>query len=353
MNALEALAKLREAGIGISAQDGKLRLKASKGALSDELRAAITEHKDAILMLLGSGSEPLPQLLPRSGDAGELLPLSYAQQRLWFLDELEPGTPLYNMPFALKVKGRLDTAVLQSALNDLALRQESLRTIFTSTESNPAQRVLANTELALPVEDHRGDDPSLVIERLRELARTRFDLAAGPLLKLNALQTGDNEYVLMLVIHHIVSDLWSMEIFFRDLGRWYEYRLGKATEPPASPPVQYADYALWQRQLLGGDRLRPQLDYWLKQLENAPPVLELPTDRPRPAEPEYARQLAIRPPACQFERVFARDSQIVRLHAVHADLQPPSLPCCTNIAVRTTSSSAHRFPGGTIPNSNS
>ena len=159
--------------------------------------------------------------------------------------------------------------------------------MFVATASEPAQRILPRVDLPINVEDLTAAAPAAVIQRLRELAKDSFNLAHGPLLKLHVLQTGADDYLLLLVIHHIICDLWSMDVFFRDLGRWYEHHVADVAPTPPALTVQYADYALWQRKLLSGDRLKRHVEYWLRQLADAPPVLELVSDRPRPAEPGY------------------------------------------------------------------
>ena len=286
MSALELIGRLRTAGIRLSVQDGKIRLKAEKGALTDELRQAITVQKQEIIALLGGGDDG-PALRPRESSSNDKLPLSYAQQRLWFLDELEPGTPVYNMPFAVKVRGDLQLPALQAALDDLVRQHESLRTVFSASDSEPLQRILDSAALAINNEDLRAANDATIVERSRKLAKESFDLANGPLMKLHTLQTGDGEFVLLLVIHHIISDLWSMDVFFHDLAGWYAKHTADVAPAPEALSIQYADYALWQRELLSGDRLQSHVNYWLEQLDDAPPVLEIATDRPRPPEPSY------------------------------------------------------------------
>jgi len=287
MSTLELIARLRDAGIRISVVEGKIRLKAGQGALTDELKQQIIQHKQEIIALLGTQTVHEPKLAPIDRSAYPQLPLSYAQQRLWFLDELEPGTPVYNMPFAVKVHGNLDMGALQTALDSLCQQHENLRTVFSATDSEPAQHVLATIRVPVQEEDFVAADEAAVVQRVREIAKTKFDLAAGPLLELHALKTGATDYLLLLVIHHIISDLWSMDVFFRDLGRWYARHTADVAPEPEPLQIQYADYAVWQRELLTGERLKRHLDYWLPQLDDAPPVLELITDHPRPPEPGY------------------------------------------------------------------
>ena len=286
MSTLDLIARLRTAGIRLTIHEGKIRLKAEKGSLTEALKQEISVHKQEIIALLSSGdTETTPELQPAKRD--QALPLSYAQQRLWFLDELEPGTPVYNMPFALKVHGKLNTEALQNALNDLVEQHESLRTIFVATDNEPVQKILSNVTATLNTCDLRERDETAILQHTRKLAKENFNLAKGPLLHLHLLQTGTDEYLLMLVIHHIISDLWSMNIFFRDLGKLYERHTSDVAPAPEELSIQYADYAVWQRELLTGTRLETHVDYWLKQLGDAPPVLPLACDHPRPPEPGY------------------------------------------------------------------
>ncbi|MCP4173315.1 MAG: non-ribosomal peptide synthetase, partial [Fuerstiella sp.] len=169
----------------------------------------------------------------------------------------------------------------------LIQKHESLRTVFAATDNEPEQKVLPDMALTLNRIELSTASETEVTEQLRELAKTRFDLANGPLLHFHSLHTGENEYLLFLVIHHIISDLWSMDVFFRDLGKLYEHQVADVAPETETLAIQYADYAAWQRELLSGPRLDRHLDYWLKQLADAPPVLDLATDHPRPPEPGY------------------------------------------------------------------
>ncbi|HEX2187551.1 MAG TPA: amino acid adenylation domain-containing protein, partial [Longimicrobiaceae bacterium] len=227
---------------------------------------------------------PAPPIVPvgRDGD----LPLSFAQERLWFLDHLEPGSPFYNVPGALRLRGALDAAALEWALGRVVARHEALRTVFPTREGRAVQRVLPPDALALPVEDLRALPQEAREEAVRrtvaEEVRRPFDLARGPLLRARLLRAGGAEHVLVLVMHHVVSDAWSMGVFFGELGEAYAARV--AGREPVLPrlPVQYADFAVWQRAWLAGETLERQLGWWRDRLRGAPPVLELPTDRPRP-----------------------------------------------------------------------
>jgi amino acid adenylation domain-containing protein len=241
------------------------------------------------------------------------LPLSFAQQRLWFLDQLEPGNPLYNVPVALRLEGALDADALGAALREVVRRHESLRTTFESDGARPAQVVSTTTEFAVGSIDLSALSPA---ERDAELSRLTteeagrpFDLARGPLLRASLLRLDEAEHVLLLTMHHIVSDGWSLEVLARELAALYEaYRRGHES-PLAELPIQYADYSVWQRDWLQGDALEEQLTYWRRQLAGAPPALDLPTDRPHPARRSYeGASLAVELPSALTEelRAFSR-----------------------------------------------
>ncbi|MGB8690508.1 MAG: amino acid adenylation domain-containing protein [Microcoleus sp.] len=227
-------------------------------------------------------SEPLVPI-PRSGD----VPLSFAQQRLWFLDQLQPNSPFYNIPVALRLFGQLNIAALQNSINEIIQRHEALRTNFATVEGQPVQ-VIASThswELQVVSLLHLGEsEREIEAQRLaNEEANRPFNLEQEPLFRVTLLQLGETEYVLLLTMHHIISDGWSLGVFVRELTELYQgFCTGK---PPVLPllPIQYADFAVWQRQWLSGEILVPQLDYWKQQLLDAPGLLELPTDRSRPA----------------------------------------------------------------------
>ncbi|HYG64196.1 MAG TPA: amino acid adenylation domain-containing protein, partial [Thermoanaerobaculia bacterium] len=238
----------------------------------------------AVEELRGSGeasSQPLPPLAtgPRSG----LLPLSYAQERLWFLEQLEPGSAAYNVPTAVDLEGRLDVVALRQSLEVVVARHESLRTVFTAMAGGPAQRVLKPMPVPLPEVDLTGlPHPEREARRLgAEEAARPFDLTRGPLLlRARLLRLDGQRRRLLLTLHHIVSDGWSMGVLVREIGALYGQ--GEQAGLPELP-VQYADYAAWQRSWLEGETLEREAGFWRQRLAGAPPVLELPTDRPRPA----------------------------------------------------------------------
>ncbi|AUZ27692.1 amino acid adenylation domain-containing protein [Bacillus cabrialesii] len=221
----------------------------------------------------------------------ERIPLSFAQRRLWFLHCLEGPSPTYNIPVAVRLSGELDLGVLQTALYDLVCRHESLRTIFPETQGTSYQHIL-DADQARPDLHVTEIAEKALSERLAEAVRYSFDLAAEPAFRAELFIIGPDEYVLLLLVHHIVGDGWSLTPLTRDLGAAYAARCHGRTPEWAPLAVQYADYALWQQELLGsGDDpnslIAGQLAFWKETLKNLPDQLELPTDYSRPAEPSH------------------------------------------------------------------
>jgi amino acid adenylation domain-containing protein len=223
--------------------------------------------------------------VPRN-PAANSFPLSFAQQRLWFLDRLQPNTSLYNIPTALHLKFPLNVAALEQSLNEIVRRHETLRTTFAMINSEPVQVIAPPQKSPLRVIDLRIF-PALGREyeaqRLAsEEAQRPFDLERGPLFRSTLLQLDEADYALLLTMHHIISDGWSINVLTRELGTLYAAYSEGQPSPLPDLPIQYADFAQWQRHWLQGERLKSLLDYWGKQLDGAPMMLELPTDRPRP-----------------------------------------------------------------------
>ncbi len=213
------------------------------------------------------------------------LPSSFAQQRLWFLDALEPGTPLYNMPFVSRIHGEPDIDLLAQALQEMAARHETLRTRFESVAGVPVQRI--DADVRLPLQQQRVKDAAELDSALQELAQASFNLASAPLLRATLLTIDDSEHALALVFHHIIADLWSVDVFLRELSACYAALSEHRAPGLPAMTLHYADYAAWQRRVLSGERLQQHLDFWTAELAGAPEVLDLPTDYPRPAEPTY------------------------------------------------------------------
>ncbi len=230
-----------------------------------------------------------------------LLPASFAQQRLWFIDSLMPGSALYNVPAVMRLVGALDVRALKKSLNEIAQRHEVLRTTFVSVDEQPMQLIAPFLDLPLPVATLQQKDKAAsdaeVVRLAAEESQRPFDLSHGPLLRASLLRLAEREHVLFLTMHHIVSDGWSMGVLYRELEQLYRAYSARLASPLPELPIQYADYASWQRQWLQGPTLENQLEYWKAQLNGAPPLLELAADRARPALQSFkgARQTRILP----------------------------------------------------------
>ncbi len=244
--------------------------------------AGLSEQIDAARC--NNQRQPMPSLQPVSRD--QELPLSLAQQRLWLLDQMEGGSAAYNIARAMRLEGRLDIAALEQAVTEIARRHEALRTTFKVVNNAPVQVIAPTLTLTLPLMDLQGlseAEQSAEVQRLvTEEVQRPFDLAKGPLLRVKLLRQAPECHVLLVTMHHIVSDFWSVGIFMGELSILYQaFSTGLPYSLPELP-IQYADFAHWQRQWLTGEVLETQLNYWKQQLAGAPPLLELPTDRPRP-----------------------------------------------------------------------
>jgi amino acid adenylation domain-containing protein len=231
----------------------------------------------------------LPPIEPveRGGD----FPLSFAQQRLWFVERLAGAGTAFHIPVGQRLCGELDRGALRRALDRIVARHEALRTVFAEVDGAPVQRIAPAEENPFHLAEHdlRGhaDGPAELRRLAAEEARAPFDLERGPLIRGRLVQIGDDDHVLFVTMHHIVSDGWSMGVFTRELGALYgAFRAGR---PDPLPPlaVQYADYAAWQRRWVEGDVLREQAEYWKTTLSGAPELLELPADHPRPARQDF------------------------------------------------------------------
>ncbi len=220
-----------------------------------------------------------------------LFPTSFAQQRLWFLDQLAPGSPLYNMPASVRLPPDVDVEALRRVLAEIVRRHEALRTTFVAIDGEPLQVVAPSLDLPmleLDLRDHAAGDREQQARRIvAEEAGRPFDLARGPLVRASVLHLADDDHVLLLTIHHIVSDGWSMEVLSRELTELYAAEVDDRPSELPELEVQYTDYAVWQRRWLRGEALDEQLAYWRHRLEGAPPLHQLPTDHPRPARQAF------------------------------------------------------------------
>ncbi len=219
---------------------------------------------------------------------GARLPLSFAQQRLWFVEQFTGPSPLYSIACTIRLTGRLDTGAMERAMNRVVARHEALRTTFTAEDGRPEQLVHPRLDVRLPLTDLTGigakERHTAVAELTEEEARRPFDLTAGPLLRGRLVRLGVEEHLLLLTIHHIVADGWSLAILIRELAHYY---LPEAAELPELP-IQYADFALWQHERVSGELLDGQLAYWHEHLAGAPTAVELPGDRPHTARKTFA-----------------------------------------------------------------
>jgi amino acid adenylation domain-containing protein len=278
LTATQVVSRLRDAlGVDLSVR-----------ALFEEPTIEGLARKAGAALAADSGLAAPPLVpVPREGN----LPLSFAQQRLWFLAQLVPDSPFYNMPAALHLTGPLDIAALSQACDEIVRRHEILRTTFPAVGGKPAQVIgpafhvpLPQADLsALPPEAREREAGRLALEE----ARTPFDLVRGPLLRALLVRMGEGEHVLVLNIHHIASDGWSITVFSRELAALYRAFAAGQPSPLPELPLQYVDFAVWQREWLAGPVLESQLAWWKEQLDGAPPVHDFLGDRPRPAVQSY------------------------------------------------------------------
>ena len=236
--------------------------------------------------------ESLTQIAPlKPVSKDRLQPLSFAQERLWFFDQLEGPSPIYNICYALKIEGNLNIEILKKSFQELIARQESLRTYFVEKEGKPFAKVEKFWQLEIPIIDLSNLSPTAKLKQLQNLRETEgtksFNLSQIPLLKVTLVKYTRESYILLLTIHHIIADDWSLEVLRNDLWTMYEAIRQEKKNPLPPLTIQYSDFAVWQRQWLTGKTLDHQLNYWQQQLNNIPPLLDLPTDYPRPAKQTY------------------------------------------------------------------
>ena len=256
-------------------------------SLAENLQEEQSKHASLIpLPIEGSNQRKVPDIqLNRRAD--QPVPLSFSQQRLWFIDRLLPGSSLYNLPIAFRLRGQLDIPCLRRSLEAVVRRHEVLRTTIGDVDGEPFQVVAQDWSLGLAVRDLTTRPEPLreneASNLLSEEALRPFDLGRDLMLRATLLRLAEKEHVLLLVMHHIASDGWSLSVLMRELSHYYQrYLIGKEGSLEELP-IQYADYAIWQRQWLQGEALDKQLSYWRQNLAGVPRVLELPTGRPRPA----------------------------------------------------------------------
>lgn len=290
----ELLSELRHLDVKLWVEGSSLRYRAAKESLTPDLLAQMRERKAEILEFLlqanSAAHEKLPQISPTTRDGKH--PLSFAQQRFWILEQFDPGNSVYNIPLAYRFTGALNVAVLEQCLVKIIERHDILRVSFTSEDGRPSQIISANIALNLPLVDLSQLSPEQrEIEDKRLAAKEAqkpFDLVQGPLFRFKLLRLTEEEHVLLFILHHIIADGWSSEVFFQELTKLYEAFVTGKPSPLKELPIQYTDFVHWQHQWLQGEVLRSQLDYWKQQLNGNLPILELPSDRPRPPVQTYS-----------------------------------------------------------------
>ncbi|MFO7586810.1 MAG: amino acid adenylation domain-containing protein [Gemmatimonadota bacterium] len=289
--------------------------------------ADLSPEKQALLALRlreRRSREAADRSIPRRSDP-DVRPLSFAQQRMWFLNQWDPLSPAYNISALLRLSGPCDLEALQSALAVATRRHEVLRARFPTTAGRPTQVVETDPGFRLVLQDLTGlpeqEREAEALRRATEAARRPFDLAEGPVMRASVLRLGPEDHFLMLAIHHIVADGWSTEVLVREIADAYEALVAGRDPPAAELPIQYADYAAWQRDVLTSEVVGVEVDYWRGQLEGLPPLLELPTDRPRPPALSYAGEhVAFALPAGveQRARELAREERATLFHVLLA-----------------------------------
>jgi amino acid adenylation domain-containing protein/non-ribosomal peptide synthase protein (TIGR01720 family) len=289
MTLSELVVRLRDAGVNLWLEGERLRFSAPAGALTAPLRAEVLARREEIITLLRF-ARPAAEAtfapiasVPRNGP----LPLSFGQARLFFLDQIAPGSASYNIAAALRIEGTLDVEALEQSLRALIVRHESLRTTFVLRDGEATARIYASAPAhILDVRHVSSDDETLALAQM-EAARP-FDLARGPLLRTTLLRRSERHHVLLFSMHHIISDGWSTGVIVREVAALYGAFVEGRPDPLPTLPITYVDYAAWQRAWLSGKRIEQQIAFWKEQLLGAPLSLELPTDRTRPAVQTYA-----------------------------------------------------------------
>ncbi|BAZ20880.1 amino acid adenylation domain-containing protein [Kalymmatonema gypsitolerans NIES-4073] len=299
MNLVEFLQELSAKNVELWVEGGKLRYRGPQDVLTPALLKDIKQYKEKIILLLQKRADTA-QTIPLSPvERNGHIPLSFAQQRMWFLQQLEPESGFYNLPAAMRFEGQINQAALEYSINHIITRHETLRTNFIQVDGQPFQVIHPARSLTLTIVDLRSrsvsERCSLAESELesycQQLAiketQRPFDLATDPLVRASLFKLTEKEHVLLLVMHHIVSDGWSMGILIREVAAVYQAVCSQKPISLPELPIQYADFAHWQQQWLQGEVLTKQVGYWKEQLAGIPALLELPTDRPRAAIQTY------------------------------------------------------------------
>lgn len=285
------LARLERLGAELWVESGALRFRAPRGVIDDEARRQIAEHRDAIVAALTRRAVPADA---RSGtvrirplEGGREPPLSFAQRRLWFLDQLDPGAPQYNIGSLTRIRAPIDLEALAPAVDDLCQRHQAFRTRIYAEGGVPRLEVLPRARIALEIVDCSSDPPAdreaAVHAYGSEALRTSFDMAEGRLALIRMVRFAPDDHLLVFVIHHVVADGWSLDVVWRDLGELYTARAAGRAPSLAPLALQYVDYAAWEQENAQTKGFAEQVAFWRETLAGAPVLLEFPTDRPRAA----------------------------------------------------------------------
>ena len=294
MNVLDLLSQLRRAGIQLSLDGDKLKIKAPQGAMTDEVKAQLKEQKDQIVEFLRESQVQQTQsafeILDRTGK----LPLSYTQLALWTMDRLNPGSIAYNLPMAFLFTGKLEIGRINKAISTILSRHETLRSnMQEDADGSPVVVIAEPAPFTIPVHglhlDSSDDKTARIRTLVYELTNKGFDLANGPLYRFDLVKLSGSgvdeeqgQFVLVACLHHIIADGLSLNLLIRELALLYASDLQGMPAPLATLPVQYVDFAHWQRQRFAGEKLRTEIEFWRTQLKDVPSLLALPTHRPRP-----------------------------------------------------------------------
>ena len=281
------LARLARQEVKLWLDGERLRCSGPEEVLTDALNAQLKERKSEIIAFLQQtqgvqeNAQKTPTIEP--AERPDNIPLSFAQQRLWFLHQMQPDSAVYNLPLAIKVNGLLDIDALNQSLNQIIARHEILRTRFVTVSGQPVQQIEESISFEIEqinIQTH-PDKENAVKQAAIDAAKTSFDLSKDQLLRVTLLKLNDSNSIILFTVHHVIADAWSQEILIQELAAFYRAALMGKSEPLTPLPVQYADFAIWQQNWLQGDTLTAQLDYWREQLDVNQSVLQLPTDYPR------------------------------------------------------------------------
>ena len=329
MNTQHLLTLLKERGIRLYVEGEKLRFNAPPGMMTGELLTALKERRSEILALLRPVAGPATVATAgageRTGDATRIrpcrrdmeIPLSFPQERIWFLDELHPGLQAYNFGIGLRYKGELDTEALERSLNEIVRRHEICRTTFFASEGKLFQKIHPFAPMKLAVADISGcgecEREETAGRTMDEVFDHHFDLCRLPLITWKVLRLDNEEHILVHHEHHIIHDGWSFNVFLGELKALYNAFAAGMGSPLDEPEIQFADFAVWQRQWSRGTAAQEQLAYWKEQLNGYDQVVDLPFDRPRPAVQSFAgrtHRVELPSDLCEAVRSFARKNGV-------------------------------------------